>query len=576
MLKRKNEFAILLASLLVIVLAGCGGGSSGTNSLRSGTTSPTAQLVAIEVTPTNPSIAAGTTLQFTATGVYSDKTTQDLTATVTWESSDSVDALWMTNGRLRGKGPCRTTISATKGSVSGSTTLTVTPATLASITVTPTNPSIAKGTTQQFMATGTFSDNTTQDLTVDVVWSSSASSIAGISNTAGSMGLVTAAAAGSTTITATSGTLSGSTTLMVKPATLVSVAITPTNPSIAMGSTQQFTATGTYSDGSTQNLTTAVTWSSSSSSIAGISNTAGSMGLATPVAAGSTTITATSGTLSGSTTLTVKPATLVSVAITPANPTVIIGTTQQLTATGTYSDGSKQNLTTTVTWSSSSTSVATISNAAGSKGLITPVAAGSTTITATSGSISASTTLTVDPATLTSIAVTPLTSALTNGSTQQFKATGTFSNSTTQDLTALATWSSSNTGVATISNAAGSNGLATAVGAGSAVISAAWGGDSATASLTVTAPTSVTLSWSAPTSYSNGTPLNPATDLSTYKIYYGTASGVYTQVVSVPNPGSTTVTQTLNLTPGTYYFVVSDVDTAGQESNYSNEMSTTI
>lgn len=84
-------------------------------------------------------------------------------------------------------------------------------------------------------------------------------------------------------------------------ATLVSIAVTPANPSKAVGTTQQFTATGTYSDSSTQNITASVTWSPSSTGVA----TVNSSGLATAIAAGSTTITATSGIIFGNTTLTV-------------------------------------------------------------------------------------------------------------------------------------------------------------------------------------------------------------------------------------------------------------------------------
>lgn len=87
------------------------------------------------------------------------------------------------------------------------------------------------------------------------------------------------------------------------PQTLVSIGVTPTDPSIATGATQQFTATGTYSDNTTQDLTASVTWSSSATAVATISNTAGSNGKATSVAAGTTTIKATSGSISGSTTL---------------------------------------------------------------------------------------------------------------------------------------------------------------------------------------------------------------------------------------------------------------------------------
>jgi hypothetical protein len=87
--------------------------------------------------------------------------------------------------------------------------------------------------------------------------------------------------------------------------TLTSIEVTPANPSIAFGTTQQFTATGTYSDGTTHNLTTSVTWGSSSKSVATISNAGGSNGLATSVTPGPTTITATSGRISGFTVLSV-------------------------------------------------------------------------------------------------------------------------------------------------------------------------------------------------------------------------------------------------------------------------------
>src|SRR4030042_5288128 len=86
-------------------------------------------------------------------------------------------------------------------------------------------------------------------------------------------------------------------------AALTAISVTPTNPSVAKGTAQQFTATGTYSDNTTQDLTTTVTWSSSSTSVATINNA----GLATAVEAGTAIITATepaSG-ISGSTTLTV-------------------------------------------------------------------------------------------------------------------------------------------------------------------------------------------------------------------------------------------------------------------------------
>src|SRR6266702_2833682 len=83
--------------------------------------------------------------------------------------------------------------------------------------------------------------------------------------------------------------------LTAKNATLVSIGVTPANPNLPQGLTRQFTATGTYSDIRTQDLTTQVAWSSSAAGVATISNAGGSQGLATSVAAGTTTITATLG-----------------------------------------------------------------------------------------------------------------------------------------------------------------------------------------------------------------------------------------------------------------------------------------
>jgi len=126
---------------------------------------------------------------------------------------------------------------------------------------------------------------------------------------------------------------------------------------------------------------------------------------------------------------------LVSISVTPAAPSVAAGHTEQFTATGTYSNGTKQNLTSTASWTSSATTIATVS----SGGLATSLAQGTATITATSGTITGTATLTVTAVVLASIAVTPGTASVAAGYTQQFTATGTYSNGTTQNLTGSAT-----------------------------------------------------------------------------------------------------------------------------------------
>ena len=464
------------------------GGISGSTGL----TVTAASLVSLGVTPVNSSIAKGLKPQFTAIGTYTDNSTQVLTAQVLWSSTDPSVATVSNASGYEGLGtaltPGSVTISATLGGTSGSTVLTVTPATLVSIGVTPANPSIANGLTGQFMATGVYTDNSTQNLTASVAWTSSDPTIASISNASASHGIATSVSPGAVSITAATGGVSGSTGLTVTPAALVSIALILAGPSIAMGTQQQLVATGTYTDTSTHDVTTTVTWSSSDTTVATISNASGSNGLATSTGQGTATISAALGAISGSTGLTVTPAALVSIAVVPANSSIANGTSQQFAATGTYTDNSTQPLTTSVTWSSSATTVAAISNAAGSNGLATSVSQGPATITATLGTISGSTNLTVTAATLVSIAITPSSPSIADRTTQQFTATGTYTDNSTQNLTASVAWASSDTTIASISNAAGSSGLATAAGVGVTSITAALGTFTApAATLTATA-----------------------------------------------------------------------------------------
>ena len=265
------------------------------------------------------------------------------------------------------------------------TPITVTAATLRSVSITPANPVIPKGTNQQFKATGYFSDNSTVDLTSQVTWESSAISKATIDTS----GLAHGIDVGSSTITARLGGFSDATTLTVTPAILESITINPSNSTIAPGVPWQFTATGTYSDGSSQDLTAIVTWSSSDAGIATISNDVGTNGKLSAYKSGTTIITAASGNISASATLTVVK--LVSIAVTPTGPAIQKGSTLQFTATGTYLYGFTGDITGSVIWNSSNSDVATIS----SHGSATAISGGTTTISAEADGISGSTTLTV-------------------------------------------------------------------------------------------------------------------------------------------------------------------------------------
>jgi uncharacterized repeat protein (TIGR03803 family) len=458
--------------------------------------------MSIALTPSAPRLARDTTQQFTATGTFSDNSTQNISADLTWTSSNSAVATVSSSGLVSTVGAGSTTITATCkvasvcGSLAGTTTVTVTAATLVSIAVTPPAPSVALGVNQSFTATGTYSDNSTQNLTTQVTWTSAMSSVATISTA----GVAHPVATGTSQITATLGSVTSSpVTLTVTSATLVSIAITPPAPSVALGTNESFTATGIYSDNSNVNLTTQVMWHSATPVVATISNAVGTAGVAHPLTTGTTQITAVLGSVtSPAVTLTVTAATLVSIAVTPPAPSVALGVNENFTATGTYSNSSTVNLTTQVTWTSATTVVATISNAVGTKGVAYPATTGTTLITAALGSVtSPAVTLTVTPATLVSIAVTPPAPSVARYVYYNFTATGTYSDNSTQNVTSQVTWTSAMSSVASISNAVGSRGVAYGAATGTTQITAAAGSVSSPAvTLTVTAPLSESVLWS--------------------------------------------------------------------------------
>ena len=256
--------------------------------------------------------------------------------------------------------------------------------------------------------------------------------------------------------------------------TLTAITVAPLNQSVPVNGTLQFTATGHYSDGSTQDITTGVTWTSSDTTIATISNASGSNGLATGVARGSATIQAMQGTPFGKTTFNItEPLTMITVST--QNPTVASGIPVQFTALGTYADNSTGDVTSMATWSSSAASVATVSNVPAFNGMASTLAPGSTTIQAALEGISGPFTFTVTAAAPVGLIVSPQNFVIADaGATQQFTALAQYSDGSTQDVTSVATWGTNNSAVATVvAGLVTSKTLASGT-AGFASISASW------------------------------------------------------------------------------------------------------
>ena len=395
-----------------------------------------------------------------------------------------------------GVGTASALIIASAGAVSGSAILTVGTPVLQGVVVMPSQPApIPSGLTQQLTAIWTNSDGSTT-APGSIAWHSSSPAVATVNST----GLVTAVAPGATVISVRSGIVAVDVLFTVSAAPLTGIVVTPVgtgaNPVIVgINQERQFRAVAQYADGSSQDVTDAAAWTTSlSSAAAPLSST----GLLTGIAAGSGTVTATLGGGSGQTqsqNVTVQAAVL-SVAVLPASPTEILPAGPiSFSLEGALSDGTSSAIA-GASWSSSNPGVATID----SLGSATLVAAGSTVITATAtiagtGQIvTASTTLAVKPTgvALTSISVSPATSSVASGNSQQLKAVASFSDNTLADVTGIVTWAFTGGGTVPSFNSALAPGLATGNSTGAFSVDATLGATtSAAVTMNVTAPVPV-------------------------------------------------------------------------------------
>ena len=373
------------------------------------------------------------------------------------------------NGKVTGIAPGSATITATTqdGGKTATCTVTVNPIAVTGISLNQSSITLTVGDIQTLTATISPSNATDKSLT----WISSNTSVASVS----SDGVVTAKAAGSATITATTNDggkkASCSVTVQEKTIAVTGVSLDKTSISMIVGDTQLLTATITPANATDKS----VFWSSSNTSVVTVSNS----GLLTAKATGSATITVTTndGGKKATCAVTVQAQTVVvtGVSLDKTSLSMTVGDTQTLTATVTPSNATDKS----VSWSSSNTSVATVS----SSGVVTAKSAGTTTITTTTndGGKKATCTVTVKAATVsvTGINLNKTSMTLLIGGTESLTATVTPSNATNKNVT----WSSSNSNVVLVD----SNGNVSAINVGTAIITVTTedGGKTATCSVTV-------------------------------------------------------------------------------------------
>jgi uncharacterized protein YjdB len=325
----------------------------------------------VSVTPPTANLAVGQNVQLTATP--RDANNNVLTGRiVNWSGTSGIVSV-SNSGVATAIGIGNGTVTATIDGISATAAISVTQVPVATVTVTPTVVTTFVG--QTVALTATTRDASNNVLTGRVVtWTTSAASTASVSNN----GSVSALAAGTATITATSEGQTGAATITVNAAPVVSsITITPSSANVIVGATTTLTATARDQYGNVM-LGAPIAWSTSSAGTATVS----AAGVVTGVATGSATITATSGAVSRTASVTVQPVPVDHIVVTPADTTINVGQTVAYVAT--VYDANNNVLTgRTVSWSSSRSTRVPINSSTGVALAIRST--GTVTITASSG-----------------------------------------------------------------------------------------------------------------------------------------------------------------------------------------------
>ena len=438
----------------------------------------TVSVTSITLDKTSLALTEQETFQLTAT-VKPDNATDK---TVTWSTSNAAIATVSNNGLVTAVAEGSATITAKAGDKTATCTVTVAKKVIDVSSITLSNTSIALTEQETFQLSATVNPSNATDKTV--TWSSSNTAVATVSNN----GLVTAVKEGSATITAKAGDKTATCTVTVSKKVIPVTSVSLNKTSLALTEQESFQLSATVSPDNASDKT--VTWSSSNTAVATVSNN----GLVTAVKEGSATITAKAGdkTATCAVTISKKVIPVTSVTLNKTSLALTEQETFQLSASVSPDNATDK----TVTWSSSNTAVATVSQ----DGLVTAIAVGSATITATAGEKKATCTVTVNrrvvPAT--SITLDYDNIEIAKGKMVTLHATVLPEDTTDKTVS----WKSSNTSVATVNN----NGNVTAIKAGTATITASIGSLSASCVVKVIIPvTSITLNITSKTLKENET-----------------------------------------------------------------------
>ncbi|MBN3495740.1 Ig-like domain-containing protein [Vibrio neptunius] len=455
-----KERLFLTVLTMILLLSGCGGSDEGGSAASStppssGSARPApsqdeaiTQIERLTLTAyplktkgtSELTLVTGKKQSFIAVGEYSNGQSKVLTEELTvenWQSSDADLGEFIQSGVLKGKASGPITVSFSQGNLtSNAVEVKVADAVITDIVVTPSAIKVAKGYHQPLIATATYNNGLSMNISDSVSWVSDDTSTVTVT-TKNEHGLLKAGNVGATTISAVQdGVTSNTVNVDVTDAILTTIHVTPTTLTVAKGQEAPLTAMAIYNDGTSSNISDLVNWSVDTSNATVTDN-----GVLSGNAVGDATVTATgtgNGVTSNTVNVKVSDAVIKSLDVSPTTVSVVKGQSQALTAEATYSDGSVSDVSNSVIWAP-----------IGNKAMITPdgllsgVGVGTTTLTAFKDGVTSNTIdVQVSDALLTSISVTPTTVSLAKGQTEPLTAMAMYTDGTSSNISDSVSWTS--------------------------------------------------------------------------------------------------------------------------------------
>ena len=463
-----NTIATVTGNGLVTAVASGRVGIVATIGASADTASITVMQGELIIEPNAVITAVGEQLQFQAT-TRAGKSASASGLALRWTSSDTTVATVDASGNVTAVGAGDALLVATVGTQQGTAALSVKQKDIQSIRVAPTTSSVYSGAQMQMQATAYDDAGRSMALPTGAKWTSSNTT----SLTVDDAGLATGKSSGSSVVSVRIGSKAATASVNTLPVPVATVTTSLASSTLDVGQTTQTTVLLKDASGNTLTGRT-IAYQSSNPALA----TVNASGVVAAVAKGSITITAISEGKTGSAPLTIAAKSVTSVTVSPNPASATVGQAAQLAAVAMDAQGVPMSGR-TFTWTSSAPSIATVS----ASGLVTAVAAGSATISATADGVVGTAAFTATVVTAASVTVTPNSTTMQVNGTSQLSATA-YDAAGNVLTSRVPAWSSSNPIVATVSSA----GRVTAVSQGSTTISATVDGKSASAAIGVDAP----------------------------------------------------------------------------------------